>query len=164
MKKKENKSHIEGLLVLVLFGVFAICILAVLLTGADAYKRLVERQQENYAGRTVPQYITTKVRQADAKGAVRLGDFGGVECLELSEYLNGEEYITRIYCYDGFLRELFSAASGEFSPEDGESILEAEQMDFSLENGYLQVVVTTLDGEKTEVKLILRSAEGGNKQ
>lgn len=163
MKKNEQKSHIEGLLVLVLFGVFAICILAVLLTGADAYKRLVQRQQESYAGRTVPQYIATKVRQADAKGAVRLGDFGGVESLELSEYLNGEEYITRIYCYDGSLKELYAAASGEFSPEDGESILEAEQVDFSLENGCLQVTVTTVDGNKTKFRLTLRSAEGGRK-
>lgn len=164
MKNRENKSHIEGLLVLVLFGVFAICILAVLLTGAGAYKRLVERQQATYGSRTVPQYIATKVRQADVQGAVRIGDFGGVESLELVEYLADEEYITRIYCYDGSLRELFSAASGEFSPEDGESILEAEQVDFSLKNGCLTVVVTTAEGEKTEFILTLRSAQGGNEQ
>lgn len=161
MKNKENKSHIEGLLVLVLFGIFAICILAVLLTGAGAYKRLVERQQGAYANRTVPQYIATKVRQADVQGTVRIGDFGGVESLELSETLGGEEYITRIYCYDGTLRELFSAASGNFTPEDGESILEAEQVDFSLENGCLRVLVTTIKGEKTELILALRSAKGG---
>lgn len=164
MKNRENKSHIEGLLVLVLFGVFAICILAVLLTGAGAYERLVERQQEAYSKRTVPQYITTKVRQADVQGAVRIGDFGGVESLELIEYLADEEYVTRIYCYDGSLRELFAAASGDFSPEDGESILEAEQVDFSLEDGCLRVAVTTIEGEKTEIKLTLRSAEGGNEQ
>ena len=164
MKNRENKSHIEGLLVLVLFGIFAICILAVLLTGAGAYKRLVERQQESYGNRTVPQYIATKVRQADVQGAVQIGTFGGVESLELKEKLSGEEYITRIYCYDGFLRELFSAASGEFAPEDGECILEAEQVDFSLNDGCLQIVVTTAEGEKTKFKLTLRSTEGGNRQ
>lgn len=147
---------------LVLFGVFAICILAVLLTGAGAYERLAERQQEAYANRTVPQYITTKVRQTDAQGAIQIGDFCGVESLELIEYLDGKEYVTRIYCYDGFLRELFSVADGEFAPEDGEQILAAEQVDFSLESGFLQVAVTTTEGEKTIVKLALRSTEGGS--
>lgn len=164
MRNKENKSQIEGLVVLVLFGVFAICILAVLLTGAGAYKRLVQQQQEAYAERTVPQYIATKVRQMDLADAVKIGDFGGVESLELVEQLEGEAYITRIYCYDGYLRELFSSAAGIFAPEDGEQILEAEQVDFSLEKGCLLVVVTTANGEKTELKLALRSTEGGNAQ
>lgn len=162
MKNKNYKLQIEGLLVLVLFGIFAICILAVLLTGAGAYRRLVERQQDAYAERTVPQYIATKVRQADTTNAVSVGSFGGVEALELKEVWGEEEYLTRIYCYDGFLRELFSESAGEFEPEDGECILEAEQVDFSLEGAVLQITVTTTDGEKTEMKLTLRSARGGN--
>lgn len=152
----------EGLLVLVLFGIFAICILAVLLTGAGTYKRLVERQQDAYAERTVPQYIATKVRQSDVAGAVTVGNFGGVEALELKETLDGEDYVTRIYCYDGFLRELFSSEAGDFEPEDGERILEAEQVDFILEDNCLWVTVTNTDGEKTELRLTLRSAAGGN--
>ena len=40
MKIKEQKRKADTVLVLVLFGVFAVCILAVLLTGADAYGRL----------------------------------------------------------------------------------------------------------------------------
>ena len=164
MKNKDRKSHIEGLLVLVLFGVFAICILAVLLTGAGAYERLVERQQSTYAERTVPQYIATKVRQSDAAGAVSVGDFCGVEALELKDFPGEEEYVTRIYCYDGYLRELFADASGNFEPEDGERILEAEQVDFSLEEGFLNVVITTADGERAELNLTLRSTVGGAKQ
>ena len=85
MKKSESKTHIEGLLVLVLFCVFAICILSVLLTGAKAYGRLVDSQQVSYEKRTVPQYIATKIRQTDVSGAVSIGDFGGVEALELVE-------------------------------------------------------------------------------
>lgn len=163
MKNKENKFQVEGFLVLVLFCVFAVCILAVLITGADTYKRLVAQQQNSYAERTIPQYLTTKVRQADCQGAVRIGDFGGVEALELVEWFDTEEYITRIYCYDGYLRELFSAASGQFEPEDGERILEAEQIDFSLKMGVLSIVVTKQDGEKIELELLLRS-EGGGRQ
>ena len=146
---------------LVLFGVFAVCILAVLLTGAGAYERLVERRQGGYEERTVPQYIATKVRQADRAGAVSLGEFDGVRTLDVRELLGEEEYITRIYCYEGHLRELFSVASGEFQPDDGECILEAEQVEFSMEDYTLRIVVTGTDGEKTELKLTLRSEKGG---
>lgn len=149
---------------MVLFAVFALCILAVLLTGAGAYGRLVERQQSAYTERTVPQYIATKVRQADESGAIRIGEFGGVESLEFTNEYGGEEYVTRIYCYDGYLRELFATASGVFKPEDGEKIIAAEQVDFSMANGCLCIGITSVDGKVTEQILALRSAEGGRKE
>ena len=161
MKNKNNKSHIEGLVVLVLFGVFALCILSVLLTGAGAYGRLVKRQQTAYTERTVPQYIATKVRRADAAGSVRIGEFGGVEALEFIEVYGGETYITRVYCYDGFLRELFASAAGKFTPEDGETILEAQQVDFEMQEGCIYITITSPDGTVTTQLLTLRSAEGG---
>ena len=149
-------------MVLVLFGVFTICILAVLFSGAGTYERLVQRQQNGYAERTVPQYIATKVRQADMSGAVSIGEFSGVPALELTEILAKEEYITRIYCYGGYLRELYCAASGSFQPEDGECILETEQVDFSLEDNCLQIVITGADGKITRQVLTLRSTRGGS--
>jgi len=150
--------------VLVLFAVFALCILAVLLTGAGAYGRLVERQQSAYTERTVPQYIATKVRQADETGAIRIGEFGGVESLELTNEYGGEEYVTRIYCYDGYLRELFASAEGNYKPEDGEKIIEAEQVDFNMTDGCLSIGITSVNGKVTEQILSLRSAEGGRKE
>lgn len=163
MKNNKNKSHIEGLVVLVLFAVFALCILAVLLTGAGAYGRLVERQQSAYTERTVPQYIATKVRQADEAGAIRIGEFGGVESLEFLTVYGEDAYITRIYCYDGYLRELFAAEKGNFKPEDGEKILAAEQVDFNLNGKCLYVEITSAEGKTIEQILTLRSAEGGKR-
>ena len=45
MKKRPIRHQIDGLIALLLFGVFSVCILAVLLTGADAYRRLTDRDQ-----------------------------------------------------------------------------------------------------------------------
>ena len=95
--------NISGLLVLLLFAVFAVCIMSVLLTGADAYRRLAHRDQESFGRRTVTQYIATKVRQNDAVGAITVHHFGesGVKAdgdtLQMLEQLEGEEYCTRIY-------------------------------------------------------------------
>lgn len=61
MREKRVKHHIDGLVALLLFGVFAACVLVVLLTGADAYRRLTERDQAAYERRTGVQYIATRV-------------------------------------------------------------------------------------------------------
>ena len=159
MKNKSRKSHIEGLLVLLLFGIFAICILSVLLTGAGAYKRLMESGQEAFLNRTVPQYITTKVHQADVAGAVSVTEFGEVTALELQEQVEDAVYITRIYSYDGYIRELFSESTVEFCPADGEKIVEAEAITFLMGDGWLEVLITGKNGATSELWLSLRSTK-----
>lgn len=157
--------NMSGLLVLLLFAVFAVCIMSVLLTGADAYQRLTRRDQESYDRRTVTQYIATKVRQNDAAGAIsiRLFDEAGTKAdgdtLQMLEQLEGEEYCTRIYCWDGYIRELFSAPYDEFYPEDGEKVMQAQDLWFSLEEDLLTVTVTHTDGQREEIALYLRSGE-----
>ena len=81
-RRREQKHEVTGLIALVLFGVFAVCVLSVLLTGADVYHRLTVRDREAYARRTGIQYVATKVRQAQAGSAVAVSDFGGVDALE----------------------------------------------------------------------------------
>lgn len=159
--QRSIKHHMEGLAALVLFGVFAVCILAVLLTGAGAYRRLTQRDAGAYDRRTAARYLSAKVRQADRLGAVTVEDFDGVDALVLAEELEGETYLTRIYCYDGYLRELFSGADAELLPEEGEMVLAARDLDFMLENGLLTAEVTDAAGETLPpVTLALRCGEG----
>ena len=160
MKERNGKFSIDGVLALVLFGIFALCVLAVLLLGARAYQRLTERGQESYQERTAAQYIVTRVRQADNKGAVSLGSVGSVEALELTEYIDGTAYVTRVYCYDGYICELFSASTLEFQPADGERILSAQSVDFTLEDGLLTAEITGEDGKTVDVCVVMRSGRG----
>ena len=162
MRTRQNKRRADALLVLLLFGVFAVCILAVLLTGADAYKRLSGRDQISYDERTAGQYLTTRVRQADRLGGVEVASFQGVDTLILTEEIEGEAYETRVYCYDGYLRELFCAAEDTFLPEDGEKVLPAEDISFSYEEKLhlLAVSLTDADGLEEDILLHLRSGKG----
>lgn len=158
--RREKDHSLNGLLALQLFGIFAACVLSVLLMGADAYQRLTERDRESYESRTVAQYIATRVRQADRSGGISAGAFGGSDALELWETIDGEAYVTRVYCHDGWLRELFTDASGDFAPEDGEPVLEAESLSVSLSGaGLLTVEITSADGETQQVTLYLRSGK-----
>ena len=158
MKEKNNGFQINGILVLVLFGIFAVLVLMVLLTGAGAYRRLTERGQAAYTDRTIMQYVTTRVRQADQSGGIAVGEFYGIETLELYETLEDRTYVTRIYCYEGQVRELFSEAKIEFLPSDGECLLEADRMSFSLENGFLTAEIQRGE-ECLSLSLFLRSEE-----
>ena len=71
----------DSLTGLVLFAVFAVCILMILLAGADVYRRLTERDQSVYGRRTIAQYLTTRIRQADSGGSLRVEEFGEGDAL-----------------------------------------------------------------------------------
>ena len=159
MKMKEQKRKADAVLVLVLFGVFAVCILAVLLTSADAYRRLAERDEQSYDHRVATQYLATRVRQGDEAGRVFVETFDGVDALVLQEEIDGEVYETRVYCYEGYLRELFAGEGEAFAAGDGEQILKAESMALSLENQVITAEITDSDGQVQTMTLYLRSGE-----
>jgi type II secretory pathway component PulJ len=159
MREQTRKSDIGNLLALLLFAVFAVCVLSVLLTGADAYRRLTQRDQDSFQSRTVAQYLATRVRQADSQGGVTIKPFGDGDALVLTEKLDGETYFTWVYCYDGALRELFTSADSNLPPESGEEVLSADALQLELDNGLLTVQVLENDVWQT-VTLSLRSGEG----
>ena len=146
---------------LLLFGVFAVCLMVVLLTGADSYQRLTERDQAASDSRTCAQYLATRVRQADEDQAVAVEQFGGSDALCFRQSIVGEEYVTRIYVHDGWLMELFSPAWAELEPADGERIMSARSLEAEEQDGLLRLSVAPEDGEAVEVLLSLRSGEGG---
>ena len=160
MNKRGIKHHMDGLLVLLLLGVFAACILSVLLTGAQVYSRLTQRDQAAYNRRTCVQYLATKVRQAERGGLVSVSDFGDTQALVLAEEIDGAAYLTRIYCYEGWLWELFSADEAGFAPEDGEKLLPARDLELTLADGLLTAVFTDSQGQALTLTLALRGGEG----
>ena len=157
MRRKPIQHHIDALIALLLFGVFAACVLAVLLTGADAYRRLTQRDQAAYERRACTQYIATKVRQADGLDNLAVADIAGAQTLILG---GDAEYVTYIYCYDGWLRELYSWVEEPMFPESGQGLIQAEGLDLSLEDGLLTIRVTTAQGGEDTLMLSLRSGGG----
>ncbi len=160
MSMKKHGYHLEGLMALLLFGVFAVCLLIVLLTGADSYQGLTQRDRVSDNRRVCAQYLVTRVRQSDAAGAVAAGQFGGGDALLLSQSIDGQEYVTWIYVNDGYLMELFSAPDSGMAPEDGEKLMAAQALSVSLTDGLLELSVTPEQGAAVELVLSLRSGEG----
>ena len=156
MKRRPIQHHMDGLIALLLFGVFAACVLAVLLTGARAYRGLTQRDQAAYSRRVCMQYIATRVRQADHAGGIAVEDFGGTDALILGA---DETYAARVYCYDGWLMELYCLAEEPMEPQDGQKIMEARALELSLEDGLLEASLTAADGTEDTLRLSLRSGE-----
>ncbi len=158
MRRKPIQHHIDGLAALLLFGVFAVCVLAVLLTGASAYRRLTQRDQAAYGRRTCAQYIATKVRQSDAGyGNIAVKDIGGAQALILDAE---QEYVTYLYSYDGWLWELYTWSGEPPVPGDGQQLMETEQISWSLEGLLLTVEIIAPSGAEDTLLLGLRSGEG----
>ena len=157
MRRTSLRHHTDGLVGLLLFGVFAVCVLSVLLTGAKAYRRLTERDQAAYNRRTAAQYIATRVRQSDTLGGIGLTAFGDADALLLRE---GEgPFVTYVYCHDGYLMELYCAEDAGLEPQDGEKVLAADSLTASISDNLLTATIYGREGTDT-VRLSLRSGEG----
>ena len=159
MKNRSLQRNISDLLVLTVFAVMALCLLLVLLAGARVYRNLTEQAQYNDDRRTAAHYVTTRFRQSAE--TVEVADFGGCTALVFREEVEGTTYLTRIYCCDGWLRELYAAENGDFSPEDGEKILPLQSLSAIREGGMLTVQLTFSDGTCRELRLFFRAEEVG---
>ena len=158
MRKQRARQQIDALAALLLLGIFAACVLAVLLTGAGAYRRLTARDAVAGERRTRVQYIATRVRQADSLDGVAVAELGGLPALRLPEE---DGYVTWVYCCDGWLMELYTSAEAELAPEDGTRLMEAGALSLSLTEGTLEIGVTGPEGEEDRLYLTLRSGEEG---
>ena len=157
MKRTRIHYHLDGLIALLLFGVFAVCVLSVLLTGASAYQRLTQRDMAAYDSRVCLQYIAARVRQADRDNGVSVEPFGGRDALILTEEGG---YATYVYWHEGYLMELYTSVDGDLAPEDGEKLMASGGLELSLEDGLLTVDITQGTGEQDTLCLSLRSGEG----
>lgn len=155
---KQHKNLLSGAAALLVLAVFAVGILGTLLGGAGIYRRLTRRDQSAYNSRTLVQYVATRVRQAP--GAVTVADFGGCDALVIPQQMGEETYITRVYCFDGWLMELFSSENGVFDPQDGEKLLPAQGLELDLETGLLHARVRDHQGAVHELYLHLPGQEG----
>lgn len=162
MRERSGKNSISAIAALILLAVFAAGILSVLLGGADVYKRLAERNTVSYDRSTCLQYLTNKIHQAPSSDAVMIADFGECESLVISENIKGNEYWTRIYLYEGWLMELFTAADSGLMPEDGEKIMPIESFRVICSDDLLQINIADLSGNEDELFLTLRGKEWGS--
>ena len=142
-----------------LFFLFACCMFFVLISGAKLYKNVTAVMEEQLSVNTCISYVTAKVRHYDGEGAVSVGKIGEEDTLLLKESIDGEEYLTYLYCYDGSLMELFCSADMEVTPFDGQVVMPLDSFSLEEKDGLLRFSCEA-DGGQVEASVFLQSGKG----
>jgi hypothetical protein len=156
---------VDAFFALILFCAFTASMLIILVTGAKVYRQIRNAGEQHYSETTCINYLTMKIRHFDdASGDVYVGKIGGEDALFLSETIDGETYVTAVYYYDGYVRELLTDADYEVLPQDGLEIVPASGLTFySLPNGFVYVSCTGTGGTTAEIYLALMNKNAVSK-
>ena len=157
-KRGSVQHSMQGVFVFVLLGLFAVMSTLMVLLGAQMYRNTVDHATANNEGRLLGSYVRSMIRAQDAADAVQTQDHDGVKTLTMLEDLDGDEYVTMLYCYDGWLYEQFTSRTDEFEPEAGTAICKATAFVPKLEGRLLTVNMVNGKGEVETVRVALRCA------
>ena len=153
----KNNHAISGVFVFLLLGIFAIFSTIMVVMGAKAYRGMVEKADVHNSIRVASSYIRTMLRSNDVTGVLRVEDVYGIQTITMeNDY--GDIYVTRIYLYDGKLREWFALAEIPFEPANGETVCSLDTMQAELKDGLLHVVVSE-HGTEMEIDYAPRTTE-----
>ena len=166
---KRNKSIVDFLFILALFGAFAITALFVVLFGSRVYQTTVSNMNTNYEKRTAMSYLTEKIRSHDHTGGIDVSDIasGNVSedhsVLKLYQTEGDRKYVTYLFVADGYLKEFTTDENYDFDYSAGANILAID--DFSVRkesDGLYRFNITDTNGEKTEFFVTLYSGTDGD--
>lgn len=157
-RRNDNKHTVDMLFVLTLFAVFAVSASLLIAFGAGIYKSTIDSMDRHYNVSTASAFIAEKLHQHDESGYVRIRDFGDGDALVLFETYGEETYCNYIYVYDGYLKELFTAADVTLSPEAGENILPVQEFAVKLNSeGLVSVDIKDESGRTVRTSVYIRS-------
>lgn len=146
-------------MVLLLFGLFAVCILVVLLSGTSVYDRLTRRDEAVFESRSAAQYLATRIHQAENAEAVSLRPGkDGSAMLCIRQNYGEDRYETLLYCREGWLCELFEETGADIDASAGERILPVERLIGAYDNGLLTLSIFDENGEQ-QIVTLLRGGE-----
>lgn len=162
MKQRFNRKTINILITMLLFLVFVLCALFTVLIGGMVYENIQDRMESSYTGSVALNYIANKVRQGDINGAVAVREVDSVPVLELKQEINGGTYVTQIYYYNGYIRELFTDIQSGLDLSDGLEIIECEGLELEMKGCLIEIRTTGADGGS--LILAVRSGEPSDEQ
>lgn len=165
---QQRRYIVDILFVLTLFGVFTLSALVLVTVGSDVYKNTVNSMHSNYELRTSTSYITEKIRQnnyvSEQNGGIKAVTLENTTALCLPKTVDQTTYCTYLYCYDGYLKELFinsDISIGGSMLAAGQNIMELSSMEISEEdNGLLSIELIFDDAAAQKIYVNTCSRKG----
>ena len=156
----KKRNRIIDIFPMLLFLIFTLSALGIVTFSVQIYRNIVERAEGRFDTETAAAYVSEKFRNHDQDGSITLSDFMGNEAVTIDETIKGVPYVTYIYVYDGYLRELFTEREklGEYTAADGNEILPMASLDTErVSDRLVRLEFTDEEGRKEETYLSLKS-------
>ncbi len=134
---KRQKSVVDVIFMIAVFGVFMLSALFVVVFGAKIYKRTAHDMSVNFNSRTALAYITEKMHQHDRKNGAEVIFEDGAPILKLRQYINSDEYCTYLYEDDGCLKELTARGDVGLVRSSGKKIINLKSFNATRETDSL---------------------------
>lgn len=157
-ERTERKHVIDFLFPLALFFVLTATSVALVVLASGTYSRQVQDSEDSFASRTALSYVTEKIHQADEYGAVYTGTFDGQDAIVIRQTYSEQTYVTYLYEYDGYLRELFIQDGVDAKASDGRKILASDSFSFeATQDGLFHLYCTNKDGSISDTYVSIKS-------
>ncbi len=154
--RKRHLSHSSALLfILLLFASLILVGVLLISMGTGVYENVLASMNRNDETRTASAYLMQKVRQNRDSGSVTSGTLDGQDAILLSQSINGEDYCTYLYCYDGQLCELLARKDNTaLSAAAGSPVASLDAMTVTAsESGDALIVSFTTNGREHRLRI-----------
>ena len=152
----KKKHTIDTLFVLLLYMIFALLSMFTVTIGIWVYSHIVDQSESRTNVRASLSYVANKLRASESGDSVFIERISGVDVLIFSESAEENPSVTRIYYYNGSLREhLVPSKDTEFHLGEGQKLVAIDQFTVSEIDGLFTLTSTDATG-KTQVMYIKR--------
>lgn len=159
MNQKEIKNYIGTIAVLAVFIALAVSVVLLIVAGTSVFNRLSYQNENSYDKRTISRFIANKIDSADKIEDIFVQTYGDTSAVGIRQNYSTGEYITIIYCCDGYLRELFLPENAVVELRSGEKIIKCSELNPDMNNGLLTIDVVLSSDEHFR---LIYDVSGGN--
>ncbi len=159
-----TRSKISDVFPILLFLVFTLSALGIVLASVQIYQKILVQAEDSYDTRTASAYLTEKFRNHDENGNIKIDKYMGLDAVLIEESVKEIPYVTYIYAYDGYLRELYIEKDklSQCNEESGNKIIEMKNFDAEMIKDNLALVkLTDIKDKSIETYLSIHSKAGG---
>lgn len=164
MKFSHTNDHTvwESIFVLMLYALFAILAFTMVAVGAGVYSDIRDTSNQNYDIRTSLSFAATQVRQMDVAESVSVQTLEGKNALVMEDTIDGVQYETWLYHYEGALYQLFMEKGIQFTPLSGEKVMDIQTFEISpVDGNSILFEAENSAGQTGQIVVALRSDKGG---
>ena len=155
-KKKQPPMRIQNVFIFLLLAIFAISAIFLTALSAQVYRDTVDTSNRNNESRVVSAIIRGAAQGEDA-GIASIREENGLKVLTFTNDYDGEIYLHRLYCADGYLRESLTAEEREFETDTGEPLMPVSSFEPEINGNMLTVRVALPEGGEETVYVYLRA-------